>query len=302
MAERLDFRKLRYVVTVAQVQSMTAAAKILSITQPALTRCINEVEEDLGIQIFLRLPRGVAVTDAGERFITRARILINDLEALGNDFQYGATETRRKLRIGGAPGAYLYLAGTSLAHFAETNTDVDIITSEGLPQDVFPRLETGELDAVVSTSAHMGRWPDIPAEHLAPLQFAYMVRKGHPLERLKPFTIEETLQYPMILPATSDWLRLDLAELHHAEGLPPVKPSYVSDNFNFIFALLEKTDAYLPMITPPKELERLSKQFSMVGVRRPSSKNFLCVAYSKTRAVSPLVHDFISMTKKTLKE
>ena len=75
MASRLDFRKLRYVVAVAQVSSLTAAAKLLSITQPALTRCISEVEEDLGIQIFMRLPRGVALTEEGERFVNRARVL-----------------------------------------------------------------------------------------------------------------------------------------------------------------------------------------------------------------------------------
>ena len=48
MSERLDFRKLRYVVAVAQMHSLTAAAKLLCISQPALTRCISEVEEDLG--------------------------------------------------------------------------------------------------------------------------------------------------------------------------------------------------------------------------------------------------------------
>ena len=108
----------------------------------------------------------------------------------------------------------------SLARFAADNPDLDISTAAGTPQELFPQLETGELDAVLSTTAHMDRWPDLPVEEVATMQFAYMVRKGHPLEQVENFSTKETLQYPAILPATSDWLRLNLAELHHQEGLP----------------------------------------------------------------------------------
>ena len=72
MTANLDFRKLRYVVATAETGSLTGAATMLSITQPALTRCIAEVEEQLGIKIFFRQARGVSATKEGERFINRA--------------------------------------------------------------------------------------------------------------------------------------------------------------------------------------------------------------------------------------
>jgi len=300
MADRLDFRKLRYVVAVAQVHSLTAAARLLSITQPALTRCISEVEEELGFQIFVRLPRGVSLTEEGERFVNRARVLLADLEALSEDFQFGATAARKKLRIGGAPGTYLSLAANSLAQFVQESSNVDISTSMGLPREIFPRLETGELDLVLTTTFHLQHWPDLPVEILAPLQFAYMVKKGHPLENRKKITRDDIQEFPAILGATSDSLHLDMVELQGKQGLPPLHAPYVTDDFSLIFALLNQTDAYFPIITISASMNELSQQFTMIGKGKPSTEHHLCLAYAKTRAVSPLVRSFASIMKEKL--
>ena len=302
MSDKLDFRKLRYVVAVAQMHSLTAAAKILSITQPALTRCISEVEEDLGTQIFMRLPRGVALTEEGEQFVNRARVLLADLEALGEDFHHGAGAAKKRLRIGGAPGTFLALAAPSLAQFAAANPGVDISTSMGTPRDIMPRLETGELDAVLTTTFHSARWPDAPMENLAPLQFAYMVRQGHPLDGKDDITGEELAQYPAVLAATSDGLQFEMAEAYGSPGLPTMHGSYVTDDYSLIFALLNRTDGYFPIVTTNASMKSLSQEFSMVGVGRPSDNNQLCLAYAKTRAVSPLVRPFAKLLKESLDE
>ena len=302
MATRLDFRKLRYVVAVAEVHSLTAAASLLSITQPALTRCVAEVEEELGIQIFLRLPRGVTLTEEGERFVNRARVLLTDLETLGEDFKYGSGTARRHLRIGGAPGTYLTLAALSVARFAQGNPDVNISTSTGLPREILPRLETGELDVVLTTTSHMERWPDMPTENLAPLQFAYMVRKGHPLANCEHFTPEDILKYPAIWGATSDWLSLNMSELHAEKNLLGSKAGYVTDDFTLVFSLLNQTDAYVPIITIGTSMRDLSKRFSMINVGQPSTEYHLCLAYSKTRAVSPLAKNFASIMQELVND
>ncbi|NIB38129.1 LysR family transcriptional regulator [Pseudomaricurvus alkylphenolicus] len=300
MADRLDFRKLRYVVAVAQVHSLTAAARLLSITQPALTRCISEVEEDLGIQIFMRLPRGVELTEEGEKFVNRARVLVADLEALGQDFHSGKGASRQRLRIGGAPGTYLTLAAPSLAKFAQGNPDVDISTSTGLPREIIPRLETGELDVVLTTTYHMEHWPDLPMENLAPLQMAFMVKKGHPLENRKQINREDLQEFPAILGATSDALQVNMAEVFGKQGLPPLNATYVTDDFTLIFSLLNQTNAYFPIISISTSMQELSQQFSMISMGTPSKKHQLCLAYSKTRSVSPLAKTFAAIMKEML--
>ncbi len=300
MVARLDFRKLRYVVTAAETHSLTAAARQLSITQPALTRCIAEVEEQLETQLFLRLPRGVTVTPEGEKFVNRARVLLEDLDALCEDSQLGSRITYRRLRLGVAPGPYLTLAAGSLADFAADNPDVDITTTEGRPQEVIPMLETGEVDLVLTTTTYMDRWPEAVVEHIAPLQFAYMVRKGHPAEQYDDLSRDDMQRYPAILPATSDWLLQDIAVLQQERGLPPFKATYKTDDYNLIFSLVNRTNAYFPIVTISSSISELSKRFSMINVITPSPNQHLCLAFSKARAISPLVKLFVPIIKDKL--
>ena len=289
MADRLDFRKLRYVVAVAEEHSLTGAAKLLSITQPALTRCLTDVEDYLGMQLFHRLPRGISLTEEGEKFVSRAKTLLDDLEALGEDFRLGASASRGHLRLGVAPGPFLSIAASSLADFASAHPEVDITTSAGRPQEVVPKLETGELDIVISTTNYLKQWPDLPKENIAPLQFSYMMRRGHPMAEQGYLTKDDVLQYPSILPATSDWMHRDIASLHERLGLPPTKATYFTDDFNLIFSLLNRTDAYFPLVTITNSMMELSEQFSLLTLSRAISNQYLCLAYSKTRAPSPLI-------------
>ncbi|BFM17976.1 hypothetical protein R50073_41590 [Maricurvus nonylphenolicus] len=300
MAERLDFRKLRYVVSIAQAHSITAAAKALSISQPALTRSIAEVEEELGIQIFQRLPRGMVLTEEGEKFVNRARILINDLDALSKDFRSGTENARKKLRIGIAPGVYLTLAAPSIADFAAEHLEIDIVTSVGRPQEVVPRLATGEVDVVLSTTYYMSHWPDIVVENITELQFAYLTRKGHPVEHQEGIPEIEVMKYPAILPASTDWMHQDMAALNEKLSLPPLKATYVTDDINLIFSLLRKTDAYFPTVTTPSALVELSNQFNVMNVGLPLANRNLCLAYSKTRAVNPLAKSLLPFLREMI--
>ncbi len=83
----IDLRKLRHVVETARFENVTRAAEALYITQSALTRSLADVEAELGTPLFVRLPRGVRVTDQGRRFVDRARLIIGDVGDLLADIQ-----------------------------------------------------------------------------------------------------------------------------------------------------------------------------------------------------------------------
>lgn len=300
MADRLDFRKLRYVVAVAQTQSLTAAAKRLSITQPALTRCIGELEEDLGVQLFVRLRRGVSLTEEGEKLVARAQVILSDLLDLEEDFRQGRSLAKRRLRIGAAPGTYLSQATEALSELARLHPDVDIITSAGRPKDIIPRLETGELDLVISTTSYLEPWPDLPRQKLAALEFGYMVRKGHPAEQGHVIPGDNIRDFPAILPETVEWFHRDLASLDDELGLPPLKAKYITDEFDLIFSLINTTDAYFPIMTVQRSMDELGQQFSIIPIERDRPRHHLCVAFPKTRGVSPLVSRFVPIFETAL--
>ena len=104
--KNIDLRKIRHVVEVAQSESITTAARKLSISQPALTRSIAHVEKQLGVQLFRRLRRGMRLTEAGQVFVEQARGVVKGVEDLFVNTEDYLNLKLGRLRIGVAPAAY----------------------------------------------------------------------------------------------------------------------------------------------------------------------------------------------------
>jgi DNA-binding transcriptional LysR family regulator len=87
---------LRYLVTVAEEGQLTRAARKLEIAQPALSQAISQLESELGLQLLVRHPRGVTLTEAGEAFLPKARIAVEaerDVELTASALAGGGEET-----------------------------------------------------------------------------------------------------------------------------------------------------------------------------------------------------------------
>src|SRR2546430_5924992 len=80
MVSCMELRHLRYFVGVAQELNFTRAAQILRIAQPALSRQIRQLEEEVGVVLLERNKRGVRLTDAGKAFLAEARAVLEQSE------------------------------------------------------------------------------------------------------------------------------------------------------------------------------------------------------------------------------
>src|SRR5438270_2951994 len=80
----MELRHLRYFVAIGEEQHYGRAARRLNVAQPALSRQIQDLEEELGFQLFERLPRGVRLSSAGKLFLEDSRRILQDVtEAMG---------------------------------------------------------------------------------------------------------------------------------------------------------------------------------------------------------------------------
>jgi DNA-binding transcriptional LysR family regulator len=186
-------QSLEVFVAVARTGSITRAAQQLSYTQSAVSRQIATLEAEAGSALFDRLPRGVALTEAGRSLLPHAESVLDRLASARRDLAAVQGLAAGRLRVGAFPTAVAALVPRALAAFREAHPGVDLSLVEGLTPGLLDRLEAGDADvAVVSTP------PDRPLDdrrfdlhHLLDERLLVAVPRGHRLARRRTVGIGE---------------------------------------------------------------------------------------------------------------
>src|SRR4051812_40900331 len=122
----MNLRQLRYVVATADHGTMTAAAQALFVAQPALSRAIRELERELGVELFARAGRGVALTEAGERIVQHARDALQAVAAIEEFPSAPAGGRTGDLRVAATTALEPELTARLLPEFARSQPAVRI--------------------------------------------------------------------------------------------------------------------------------------------------------------------------------
>src|SRR5271155_3857791 len=99
----MELRHLRYFVVVAEEQNVTRAAERLHVSQPPLSRQMRDLEEELGVELFRRTAKSLALTEAGKIFLPEARAVLLRAEQAVQTVRAMAKGERGQLRVGYAP-------------------------------------------------------------------------------------------------------------------------------------------------------------------------------------------------------
>lgn len=287
MRSQVDLKRMRYILEVARAEAITTAAQTLGVTQSALSRSIAEVEEALGTALFLRLPRGIQLTAAGERFVAGAKRVLGDIDALVAQVRESGTLIGGRLRIAISPTGYVNHASRALVAFAREHPGVDVEIVTGSTQNLCPRLLNGEFDLMVGSSSYLKRWRDLELIPVAPTYFACMMRLEHPLAlAAEPPREIDVCRYPWILPESVEPIYSDIGQRFTHYGLPPFQPRYVVENFEIVRQIVNATDAIYPLTSPDPSFGTLQRQFALLqGVAKLPS-HVICLAYPTTRPKS----------------
>ncbi len=144
----MDIRHVRYFLAVADSGSVAAAARQLHIVQPALSRQIRDLEEELGAPLFSRSARGVELTAAGEQFALDARKLLIDFQSARQRALRVAQGSAGALRLGISPAYGWHPAILSqINRFREAHPDISLRVEPMLAARQLTAIADGELDA-----------------------------------------------------------------------------------------------------------------------------------------------------------
>ncbi|MBN9888734.1 LysR substrate-binding domain-containing protein [Salipiger abyssi] len=145
----LTLKQLRYFDALALHKHFGRAASACSITQPALSLQIKELEAELGVTLFERGPRQVRLTHVGEEFAPRAREILRALDELGDLARASKDHFVGRLRIGVIPTIAPYLLPSLIRRLSELYPGLDIHMRETLTSRLIAELSEGRLDAAI---------------------------------------------------------------------------------------------------------------------------------------------------------
>src|SRR4030088_3513159 len=147
----MELRQLRYCLAVADHLHFTRAAEALHVAQPALSQQIRRLEAELGLELFARTSRSVALTEAGEQVVVRARRILAEADAIGEDVDALRGVLRGRVVVGSMQSlGPLDLSGL-LADFHAQHPGVDVVLREDTTQRMVAMLAADELDLAVAT-------------------------------------------------------------------------------------------------------------------------------------------------------
>ncbi|MEP2530740.1 LysR substrate-binding domain-containing protein [Shimia sp.] len=145
----ITLRQLRYFKALAQHGHFGRAADACSISQPALSVQIKELEDTLGVKLFERAARKVRLTDFGEQVLGRAQDILRSVEDLGDMARASGDSFAGRLRLGVIPTIAPYLLPAIVGNLTRQFPDLDVHVRETLTSNLLREMNEGRLDAAI---------------------------------------------------------------------------------------------------------------------------------------------------------
>jgi DNA-binding transcriptional LysR family regulator len=197
----LDFRQLRYALSVYKERSFTEAAKRLNISQSAVSEQVKLLEEEIGFELFRRTSRGIESTDRGRTFLYESEQVIGDLLSL--------SDTARRLR-GSLQDTLTIGMGSGMAQifiprmFADLNNNLPGVRLEILTaptKNIFNELHEERIDAGIAIESDPDRLPaGLVFDRLVDAEMVLITHPKHALARSKqPVDIGRLVAEPVIM-------------------------------------------------------------------------------------------------------
>jgi DNA-binding transcriptional LysR family regulator len=219
----MDLRHVRTFVTVAEMGTVSKAAVRLHIAQPALSRQIAHLEDELGLKLFDRVGRRLLLTSGGEQLLSHCRGLLNYARAVGEQAQVLQRGDVGVLRVSASPHLIEGIFPEFLRHYAARYPQVEVRLVDVVARgEAFAMLERGEIHLVQTVVSAMS--PDEQRFEMHPLAPMQMLAACHPKLRLGSkgqVAIESLASYPLLQPTHDFAMRRNFDAACRLAGFTP---------------------------------------------------------------------------------
>lgn len=289
-------RQLRSFVQIVELGSITAAAERLQIAQPALSRQVQALEEELGVRLLRRHGRGVIPTEEGQTLSDRARKVLDDVELMVQDVIARDHRLRGTITLGVPPTVAEVLATPLVAETLRLYPEVKLRITTGFSGHVQDWLQRGTIDIGVTYQG-----AKIPLVKVQPLLMEQLFLIEPPGSQTGPISLHEALTRTLILPSPDHGLR-KLIDQAAAQNENPLNIALEIDILPTLLAFVERGagSTILPLVSafPLMQAGRLVAR----PIEAPGLGRMLVIWTSLNRQPSRLMGPFIQMLNDTVRK
>lgn len=194
-----NLRQLRHLLALADHGTFGRAAAALGMTQPALSRSVQNLERRVGSALFDRSKSGVVPTDEGRVLIQRAQALVHAADELDREVLRRKVPGSGYISLGAGPYPGETIVPAALTRFVPTHPLIRVrVLVRGDWDELLRRLRAREFDFLVCETSTMGGGHDLDIEPLPPHPLYFIARRGHPLGRRAAARLVQTFAYPLV--------------------------------------------------------------------------------------------------------
>ena len=218
MRHELNLHLLEQFVALARTKNFTRAAEELNLSQSALSRAIQKLEDQLGQPLFERKPREVMLTDHGELLFERAQQILKLMQDMFSELSEAGR--RGRIRLGAIPTIAPYLLPRLLSSFSKAHPEISVIVQEDTTENLIKRCSHGEIDLAILALPILAK--QLQIEALFDEELLLVLPVGHPLAAAKAVAIDAVEGFPFVMLSEAHCLSDNIASFCRRKSVQPV--------------------------------------------------------------------------------
>lgn len=239
----MNLNHLRHLLALAEQQSFRKAAEVLCLTQPALSRSLQALEQELGVRLIDRVGKRNALTAYGQQVVVHARRILGEAAELRASIERLQSVQLGQLRIGLGPTPASILMTPFLHHMALHHPRLQVKIARGSVALLVQSLLDEAVDVVALDYRALVASEELQIEPLPPLRGGFLCRPAHPLLALEGVTLQALRAYPVASMPLSDEIARNLMTELGREAHPRQLMTLDCEDVAGLLEVVEHSDA-----------------------------------------------------------
>jgi DNA-binding transcriptional LysR family regulator len=246
---RLKPRQLMLLTALDDVGNINRAAQVLSITQPAASKLLKDLEDALGVPLFDRLPRGMRATVYGDSMVRHARMALASLGKAHDEIEALKAGSFGQVSVGAITSPGLVLLPPAVALLKREQPGLQVSLQIETSDVLMERLTQGKLDMLVSRLFERHDKTGLRYEPLTEEPVCAVARPGHPLLGRTQLTLRDMADVCWIVPSAGSVLRHRFELMFQEQGLDAPTNVVETTALLFITRMLQQSDMVAVLAT-----------------------------------------------------